>query len=87
MTRIRSTEDAVAVIAAYTTKAIAAGGHPGHDLESVGEVMTLDAVLDAIRASYTRHIRNGKTPKDAVIATGCAVVAHYCNRAGIPTSR
>ncbi|MFF5655231.1 hypothetical protein [[Kitasatospora] papulosa] len=83
--RIRNTEDAVAVVAAMATKAIAEGNHPGHDLETVGHRMTSDAILDRIRISYDRHIANGKTPKDAVIAVGQNLVGVYCDRAGIPT--
>ncbi|CAL9611422.1 hypothetical protein SUDANB1_05635 [Streptomyces sp. enrichment culture] len=85
--RIRNTEDAVAVIAAMATKVIAAGGHAGHDLETVGRIMTSDDVLGLIRTAYVRHTTKGrKTPKAAVIAVGQAVVASYCDRAGIPTS-
>ena len=81
--RIRNTEDAVATIAALTTKVIAAGGHAGHDLETVGTHMTADAVLDAIRRSFTRNLDKGMTVRDAVTATGQAVIAGYCNSAGI----
>jgi hypothetical protein len=82
---IRCTEDAVPVIAALATETIAAGGHDGHTLESVGAVMTSDAVLDRIRTAYDRHTGNGLTPKQAVIKVGQTVIATYCDRAGIPT--
>ncbi|MEV7581585.1 hypothetical protein [Streptomyces erythrochromogenes] len=81
--RIRNTEDAVAVIAAHTTRVIAAAGHPGHDLESVGQVITSDTVLQTIRTAYSRRIAQDATPKDAVIAVGQSLIAHYCNSAGI----
>ncbi|MFF8786961.1 hypothetical protein [Streptomyces sp. NPDC015125] len=87
MIRIRSTEDAVAVIAAMATKAIAAGAHPGHDLEAAGTRMTTDDVLDRIRTAYNRHAAGGATPKESVIAVGQTLVAAYCNSAGIPTER
>ncbi|MDX3645317.1 hypothetical protein [Streptomyces sp. MB09-02B] len=80
---IRNIEDAVATIAAYATRVIAAGNHPGHNLEEVGARMTRDEVLDTIRASLTRRISNGATAKEAIIGTGQAVIAHYCNAAGI----
>ncbi|WP_328427879.1 hypothetical protein [Streptomyces sp. NBC_00443] len=83
---IRNTEDAVARIAALATKVIADGGHEGHDLETVGAIMTSDDVLDAIRRSFTRNLaKDGATVKDAFTATGQAVIASYCDRAGIPT--
>ncbi|MEV6462987.1 hypothetical protein [Streptomyces albidoflavus] len=85
--RIRSTEDAVPVIAALATKAIAHGGHEGHDLETVGERMTRTEILDRIRAGYERRITRGDSPKEAVIAVGVVLVATYCDRAGIPTTR
>lgn len=81
--KIRNIEDAVAVIAAYATRTIAADNHPGHNLEQVGERMTRDEVLDTIRAALIRHLDNGATVKDAVIKVGQTVVAHYCNSAGI----
>lgn len=84
---IRSTEHAVAVIAAYATKVIAAEGYKHHDLEFVGGMLTANKTLNMIRATYTRHITNGKSVRDAVIATGQTVIAHYCNWAGIPTTR
>lgn len=80
---INNIEDAVAVIAAYATRVIAADNHPGHNLEQVGARMTSDEVLDTIRAALTRRIDNGTTPKEAVIGVGQAVIAHYCNAAGI----
>ena len=83
MIRIRNTEDAVSVIAALTTRVIADGGHEGHDLETVGARITSDAVLDTIRTAYERRTGNGATPKDAVIAVGQSLIAHYCNKAGI----
>lgn len=82
--RVNSTEDAIPVIAAMATKVIAAAGHPGHGLDYVGSVITSDAVLDRIRTAYDRHTGNGLTPKEAVIEVGQAVVASYCDRAGIP---
>jgi hypothetical protein len=85
--RIRNTEDAVAVVAAMATKVIAKSGHGHHTTEYVGRIMTSDAVLDKIRTAYERHTANGKTPKEAVIAVGQTVVASYCDRAGIPTSK
>lgn len=84
--RIRSTEDAVVEIAAMTTRVIAEGGHEGHDLETVGRLITSDLVLDTIRAAYNRRTAEGATPKEAVIAVGTQLVAHYCNSAGIPTA-
>lgn len=81
--KIRNIEDAVAVITAYATRVIAAGNHPGHNLDQVGERMTRDEVLDMIRAALIRRIENGATVKDAVIGVGKSVVAHYCNSAGI----
>ncbi|MDH6544140.1 hypothetical protein [Streptomyces sp. SPB4] len=81
--RIRNTEDAVAEIAALTTRVIAAAGHPGHGLESVGQIITSDTVLETIRTAYNRRITQGATPKDAVIAVGQSLIAHYCNSAGI----
>ncbi|WP_328638408.1 hypothetical protein [Streptomyces canus] len=84
--KIENTEDAVAQIAALATKVIADGGHEGHDLETVGTIMTSDAVLDAIRNSFTRNLaKDGATVKDVFTATGQALIAHYCNSAGIPT--
>ncbi|MBV7255143.1 hypothetical protein KQH21_30985 [Streptomyces sp. IpFD-1.1] len=85
--RIHNTEDAVPVIAALATKAIASGGHEGHDLEAVGERMTRTEILDRIRTGYERHIARGASPKAAVIAVGQVLVATYCDRAGIPTTR
>ncbi|MEW2071807.1 hypothetical protein [Streptomyces sp. NPDC007346] len=85
--RIRSTEDAVAEIAATTTRVIAEGGHKGHDLETVGRIITSDAVLDTIRTAYDRRTAEGATPKEAVIAVGTQLIAHYCNSAGIPPTR
>lgn len=82
--RIRSTEDAVPVIAALATKSIAAEGLPGHSLEEVGERMTCDEVLGRIRTAYERHTGNGMTPKEAVTAVGQTVIAAYLNSAGIP---
>ncbi|MGA5202772.1 hypothetical protein [Streptomyces variegatus] len=83
---IRNTEDAVARIAAMATQVIANGNHEGHDLETVGRIMTSDDVLDAIRDSFTRNLaKDGATVKDAFTATGQAVIGHYCDRAGIPT--
>ena len=82
--RIRNTEDAVATIAALAAKVIAAGGHAGHDLETVGAHMTADRSLDAIRRSFTRNLGKGMDVKGAVIATGQAVIAGYCNSANIP---
>ncbi|WP_138909967.1 hypothetical protein [Streptomyces chryseus] len=84
--RIRSTEDAVAEIAAMTTRVIAEGGHEGHDLETVGRIITSDTVLDTIRTAYDRRISSGETVKAAVIAVGQSLIAHYCNSAGIPTA-
>ncbi|GHA94396.1 hypothetical protein [Streptomyces chryseus] len=84
--RITGTEDAVAEIAALTTRVIAEGGHDGHDLETVGRIVTSDTVLDTIRTAYDRRIADGATPKDAVIAVGQSLIAHYCNSAGIPTA-
>ncbi|WP_406501575.1 hypothetical protein OHA04_27535 [Streptomyces sp. NBC_01590] len=84
--RITGTEDAVATIAALTTRVIAEGGHKGHDLETVGRIITSDTVLDTIRTAYDRRIANGATPKDAVTAVGQSLIAHYCNSAGIPTA-
>lgn len=85
--RISTTEDAVATIAALATKAIAADGHEGHDLERVGRIITSDPVLDKIREAFTRHLRDGKSVKDAMIAAGQTLIAVYCDSAGIPTSR
>ncbi|MER0476783.1 hypothetical protein ABR737_00160 [Streptomyces sp. Edi2] len=85
--RIRTTEDAVAVIAAMATKTIAAGAHPGHGLEAVGTRLTTDDVLGRIRAAYNRHTAGGATPKESVIAVGQTLIAAYCNSAGIPTER
>ncbi|MFD8509674.1 hypothetical protein ACFV27_00810 [Streptomyces antimycoticus] len=84
--KINNTEDAVATIAAMATKVIAAGGHQGHDLETVGAIMASDNVLDAIRRSFTRNLaKDGATVKSAFIKTGQGLIAHYCNSAGIPT--
>ncbi|MFB8402172.1 hypothetical protein [Streptomyces sp. NPDC055912] len=83
--RIAGTEDAVAEIAALTTRVIAEGGHDGHDLETVGRIITSDEVLGTIRTAYNRRIAAGATPKEAVTAVGQSLVAHYCNSAGIPT--
>ncbi len=82
---INCTEDAVPAIAALATKVIAADGHPGHSLDEVGERMTSDDVLDAIRRSYDRNRANGMTVREAFTATGQSLIAHYCNSAGIPT--
>ncbi|MFJ4627147.1 hypothetical protein [Streptomyces sp. NPDC088847] len=82
---IKSTEDAVPAIAALATRVIAADDHPGHSLEEVGERMTTDDVLDAIRCSYDRNRAKGMTVREAFTATGQSLVAHYCDRAGIPT--
>ncbi|NEA42756.1 hypothetical protein [Streptomyces sp. SID11385] len=84
---ITSTEDAVAVIAAYSTRAIAQGDHPGHDLTTVGTHLTSDLVFNAIRDAYERHIAKGATPKDAIIRVGQALIAAYCTRANIPATR
>lgn len=81
--QVRNTEDAVATIAALATRVIAEAGHEGHGLEAVGERLTSDAVLDTIRAAYDRRTGQGATPKDAVIAVGQSLIAHYCNSAGI----
>lgn len=81
--RIRNTEDAVVEIAALTTRSIAEAGHKGHDRESVGRIITSDAVLGLIRTAYNRRTGNGETPKDAVIAVGQSLIAHYYNSAGI----
>lgn len=81
--KIRNIEDAVAVVAAYATRVIAAGNHPGHNRDQVGERLTSDEVLDMIRAALTRRVENGATAKEAVIGVGQSVVAHYCNAAGI----
>ena len=81
--KIRNIEDAVATIAAYATRVIAAGNHPGHNLDQVGDRMTRDEVLDTIRAALIRHLKNGASVKEAVIKVGQAVVAQYCNAAGI----
>ncbi|MFB7496060.1 hypothetical protein ACFC09_15435 [Streptomyces sp. NPDC056161] len=83
--RIRNTEDAVSGIAALATKVIAAGGHEGHDLETVGTRMTSDEVLDAIRRSFSANIRRGLNTREAFTATGQSLIAHYCNAANIPT--
>ncbi len=80
---IRNIEDAVTTVAAYATRVIAADNHPGHNLEQVGTRMTSDEVLDTIRAALNRRIKNGATSKEAVIGVGQAVIAHYCNVAGI----
>ncbi|MFJ9101160.1 hypothetical protein ACIRJM_22145 [Streptomyces sp. NPDC102405] len=48
-----------------SVRGIANGKHAGHDRETVGRIMTSDAILDKIRAGYERHTVNGKTPKDA----------------------
>lgn len=81
--KIRNIEDAVAVVAAYATRAIADGNHPGHNRDQVGSHLTSDEVLDMIRAALTRRVENGATVKEAVIGVGQSVVAHYCNAAGI----
>ncbi|MCY0957707.1 hypothetical protein, partial [Streptomyces sp. H27-H5] len=73
--RIRTTEDAVVEIAALTTRVIVKGGHEGHDLETVGRIITSDTVLDTIRTAYDRWVGNGATPKDAVIAVGQSLIA------------
>ncbi|MFE3378751.1 hypothetical protein [Streptomyces anulatus] len=65
---------------------IAEAGHKGHDLETVGRIITSDPVLNRIRAAYDRRIGNGDTVKDALTAVGRSLVAHYCNSAGIPTT-
>lgn len=81
---IRSIEDAVVVIAAYTTRAIAdTNPAPGHDRETVGARMTSDRVLNTIRAAYTHRIHAGDTPREAVIAVGTRLVTEYCNHHGI----
>ncbi|MEW2631638.1 hypothetical protein AB0903_08255 [Streptomyces sp. NPDC048389] len=67
-------------------RVIAEGGHEGHDLETVGRIITSDTVLDTIRTAYDRRIAAGATPKDAVTAVGQSLIAHYCNSAGIPTA-
>lgn len=83
--RIETTEDAVAAIAALATRTIAADNLPGHSLEEVGERMTADDTLDAIRRSYETNIGRGLSVMDAFTRTGQSLVAHYCNSAGIPT--
>ncbi|MFE9319091.1 hypothetical protein ACFYNV_29015 [Streptomyces albidoflavus] len=83
--RIRTTEDAVAHIAAMATKVIAEDGHEGHDLEAVGARITSDEVLDTIRRAYLRRLGEGMTVREAFTRTGQALIAHYCNAARIPT--
>lgn len=85
--RIGSTDEAVATIAALTTKVIAEDNLPGHSLEEVGARITSDDVLATIRTAYLRRLAKGATPKEAVIAVGQSLIAHYCNSAGIPTTR
>ncbi|MEV0016657.1 hypothetical protein [Streptomyces tendae] len=83
--RIQNTEDAVAAIAALATRVIAADNRPGRSLEEVGERMTADDTLDAIRRSFEANRTKGLSVKDAFTRTGQSLVAHYCNSAGIPT--
>jgi hypothetical protein len=85
--RIRNTEDAVAVIAALATRSIASGGYEGHDLETVGALLTSDEILDRIRDGYTRRIGRGETPKEAVIGVGQTLIATYCKAAGLLPTR
>ncbi|EMF20387.1 hypothetical protein H114_32629 [Streptomyces gancidicus BKS 13-15] len=84
--RIRTTEDAVAVVAALATQTIAAARHGHHTTDYVGAIMTSDEVLDKIRTAYERHTAKGLNPREAITAVGQTVVASYCDRAGIPTA-
>ncbi|MBC9730698.1 hypothetical protein [Streptomyces sp. TRM68367] len=81
---IRTTEDAVACIAALATEVIADGNHPGHDLETVFDRITSGDVLCLIRQYYDRRVGNGESPRQAVIGVGQSLIAHYCQSAGIP---
>jgi hypothetical protein len=83
---VKDTEDAVVVILALATETIAAGNHPGHTLHQVFDRITSDEVLCLVREFYGRRIAKGETPRDAVIGVGQSLIAHYCEKAGIPTA-
>lgn len=83
--RIETTADAVREITRLAIRTIAAGGHRGHHTAAVTRVMESDDVQAAIRRSFNRNIGRGLTVRTAFTTTGQALIAHYCNSAGIPT--
>ncbi|MFC8332762.1 hypothetical protein [Streptomyces olivaceus] len=83
--RIETTADAVREITRLAVRTIAAGGHRGHHTARVTDLMESDDVQAAIRRSFNRNTGRGLTVRDAFTVTGQALIAHYCNSAGIPT--
>lgn len=81
---IEAPADAVREITRLAVRVIAGGGHPGHSTEEVQTLMAGDDVQEAIRRSYLRNTAKGMTARQAFTATGQALIAHYCNSAGIP---
>lgn len=80
--RLESTTEVVAWIAANAAKMIAAGNHPGHDLDTVMQRMTADSVLEMIRAAYTFRCERGDDRPGSVKLIGCRIIAEYCNTFG-----
>lgn len=79
---LAGTEDVVAWIAAAVTRTIADGNHPDHDLETVGAVMTSDAILDLIRDTYVSRCRRGLDRNESIRVICAKLIAFYCDRAG-----
>lgn len=82
--RIKTTDDAVRHITRLAIKTIAADTLPGHSAQEVRARMEADDVQAAIRRSYTRNLERGLSVLDAFTRTGQALIAHYCEAAGIP---
>jgi hypothetical protein len=80
---LKTTTDVVAWIAANAAKVIAAGNHPGHDLDTVMGRMTTDGILGMIRAAYTFRCERGDDRPESVKLIGCRVIAEYCNTFGL----
>jgi hypothetical protein len=83
--RINTPSDAVREITRLAVQVIADGGHTGHSAAQVQARMNRSDVQDAIRNSFARRIALGQDVREAFTATGQALIAHYCNSAGIPT--